>query len=211
MYRTQYISWFSSKKLALCLFFIVLSISLLPAQEREDKAVSETTKDTGHVHSPKLAMYMSAVLPGAGQVYNKRYWYFKVPAIYIAGGLALYSTFYHSDRYHIFKNAYNSKYRDANFELVGYEGYTLEQYKSIKDQYRRYRDLSVIGLVLVYVYNVLDAVVYGYLFDFDVSDDLSLRLEPAVLPNIQHRLPQRTMASQWQAQTQVGFKCTLSF
>jgi hypothetical protein len=152
---------------------------------------------------------MSAVVPGSGQFYNKVYW--KIPVIYVGGGALLYSTLYNSDNYHIYKNAYNDLYADPDLVIEGMEGLSLDQLKSIKDQYRRYRDLSVIGLGLLYVLNIVDAAVDGYLFDYDVSDDLSLRIEPTVLPYAMQANVQSTMASQWKAQNQFGLRCTINF
>jgi len=168
-----------------------------PQIEGEVVEVKDTTK-----HSPKRATLMSTIIPGAGQFYNKKYW--KIPIIYIAGGAMVYSALYNSVGYHSYRNAYNHLYENPDDPMEGFEGYNLEQLKSIKDQYRRYRDLSIIGVTLLYVLNIVDATVDGYLFDYDVSDDLSLRLEPSIMGTYYN-------TGTFKASNQFGFKCTLNF
>lgn len=173
------------------LLLFIFNTSLINAQ-----GTRSTLADTSKVHSPQLATLFSAIVPGAGQVYNKKYW--KVPIIYAVGGALIYSTIFNHQKYNDFLGAYTYLLETDN-EQKGFENYPLDQLKSIKDQYRRYRDLSVIGLGLLYVLNIVDATVDGHLFDYDVGDDLSLRIEPNIMKN---------PISQSQ---QLGFKCTLNF
>ncbi len=72
----------------------------------------------------------------------------------------------------------------TNSEFAGL--YSVDNLIVLKDFYRRNRDLSAIGLVLVYAANIVDAYVYGQFFNFDVSDDLSLHIQPYVVPQIQN-------------------------
>ncbi len=153
-------------------------------------------------HSPRLATWLSVIVPGAGQFYNKSYW--KIPVIYAAGGALVYSTIQNSNGYHSFLNAYNHLYENPSSPMEGFENYSLDQLKSVKDQYRRYRDLSVIGLVLLYTMNIVDATVDGYFFDYDIGDDLSFRIEPRIM-NSYYR------ANTFKASQQYGFKCTINF
>lgn len=122
--------------------------------------------------SPKKAALYSAILPGAGQVYTKKYW--KVPIVY--GGLV--TSFY-------FINENNSKYieyREA--ALLSHEtgenqlGYSYSELKTLKEHYRRNRDLSYFSFVGVYILNIVDASVNAHLFSFDVSDDISMNIQP---------------------------------
>lgn len=184
------------------LFFLPIfltsnSIYSQELQDGEEVVEVDTTK-----HSPKLATILSATLPGAGQFYNKMYW--KIPIIYVAGGAMVYSAIYNSAGYHRYKDAYNHLYESPDDPMKDFEGYNLEQLKSIKDQYRRYRDLSIIGITLLYVLNIVDATVDGYLFDYDVSDDLSLRVEPSIM-NTYYQ------SSSFKANQQYGFKLTVHF
>ena len=191
------------------LFILALSFfNFSDAQEIEEVKIEPQQEETSVVidtvrkHSPKLATWMSVIAPGAGQFYNKSYW--KIPVIYIAGGALVYSTIQNSNGYHEYKNAYNQLAEDEDNPMEGYEMYTLDQLKSVKDQYRRYRDLSAIGLVLLYVLNIVDATVDGYFFDYDVSDDLSLRIEPSIMNTYSQN-------STLKANQHYGLKCTINF
>ena len=122
--------------------------------------------------SPKKAALYSAMLPGSGQVYTKKYW--KVPIVY--GGLV--TSFY-------FINENNSKYikyREA--ALLSHEtsenqlGYSYSELNTLKDYYRRNRDLSYFSFIGVYILNIVDASVNAHLFSFDVSDDISMNIQP---------------------------------
>ena len=122
--------------------------------------------------SPKKAALYSAILPGAGQVYTKKYW--KVPIVY--GGIV--TSFY-------FINENNSKYieyREA--ALLSNEtgenqlGYNYSELKTLKEYYRRNRDVSYFIFVGVYILNIVDASVNAHLFSFDVSDDISMNIQP---------------------------------
>lgn len=133
-------------------------------------------------HSPKKAVIYSAILPGLGQVYNKKYW--KVPIIYGAAAGLVYST--------QFSNKYYKQYL-ADYKIVSnpdtniskqYTGpYNKENLILIKDFYRRNRDLSIIGVFVLYGLNIIDAYVDAQLFNFDVSDNLSLKFSPYIAPN----------------------------
>lgn len=188
-----------------CVFILLLTFSLagfnkLEAQNSEPEGNQIVVEDTTYKHNPRLGAWMSTVLPGSGQLYNKKYW--KIPVIYIAGGALVYSTLYNSEKYHLARNAYIMALRDdIHPDFIGYDS---EQLKSIKDSYRRYRDLSIIGLTLLYVINIVDATVDGYLFDYDVTDDLSLRVEPSIMNN--YYQPKSMSAVQ-----QFGLKCTIRF
>lgn len=141
-------------------------------------------------HSPKKATLYSAVLPGLGQVYNKKYW--KVPIIY-AGAAALGYTLGFNQR--LFTQHKNELiYRQqGQFNLLdpSLDRYSDANLVELQDFYRRNRDLSYIGMFLLYALNLIDAAVDAHFFDFNVDNDLSMRLKPdlfytgtAVLPMI---------------------------
>jgi hypothetical protein len=146
--------------------------------------------DTTKKHSPRRAAIYSAVLPGLGQVYNKQYW--KVPVIYAGGAVAGYLIYYN---YSVYNNLHKAfRYRkdslpDTNREKftvktisgnlnVDLENFSDGEVLDLQNTYRRDLDLSVLLAFGIYALNIVDAVVYGHLYDFDVSDDLSLRLQP---------------------------------
>jgi hypothetical protein len=148
------------------------------------------------IHSPRKATIYSAVLPGLGQVYNRKYW--KVPLIYIGFGTIGYFITWNNDNYQLFKTGYqhltdgNPETQDyLKIEAVRRNNYDLDnpnQYNNLKtalsrqqDYYRRNRDLLIISFAAFYGLNIIDASVDAHLFDFDISDDLTLKWEPAMM------------------------------
>lgn len=123
------------------------------------------------------ATIMSAVIPGLGQVYNKKYW--KVPIIY--GGLltAGYFLKINRDAYLDFKTAYIAEV-DADSTTFAHINLPEAGLLSYMEFYRTRMEICYIALGLLYVLNVVDATVDAHLFTFDVSDDLSLRIMPEI-------------------------------
>jgi hypothetical protein len=143
---------------------------------------SDTTVLTDRRHSPNRAANMSALVPGLGQAYNKKYW--KIPVIYVAGGALVYAISYNNRNYKKYLNAYrldSDVDPGNNSEFSGI--YTPENLITLKDYYRRYRDLAAISLVVLYAANIIDAYVDAHFFYFDVSDDLSMRIDPFFVPS----------------------------
>ena len=139
----------------------------------------EPVRDTLESHSPTKAILFSAVLPGAGQAYNKKYW--KIPIIYAGLGVLIYTIDYNSKNYRTFKNAYIARTDADSLTTDNYPRYTDDNLRSLFQYYRRNRDLSYILAGALYVLNVLDAYVDAELFHFDVSDDLSLLSTPFIM------------------------------
>jgi len=123
-------------------------------------------------HSPPRATILSAVIPGLGQAYNRKYW--KIPIIYAAGtGLYLYFD-YANTRFNLFKDTYETEFAkgpDADQNVMNWA-------VANRDLWSKRRGYSVIFMGLLYVANVVDAMVDAYFLSFDVSDDLSMRIEP---------------------------------
>ena len=130
-------------------------------------------------HSPHKASVYSAVLPGAGQVYNKKHW--KVPIIYAALGSAAYFTYDNGQRYKQYRDAFQLRQDDQIDEYYGV--YTDSQLITIMEYYERNKELSIIMTVAVYILNIVDASVDAHLFDFDVSEDISLKTTPKLIQN----------------------------
>lgn len=125
-------------------------------------------------HSPKKAAWMSALLPGLGQIYNNKIW--KVPLIYGGAGIIYYFYDMNASLYNEFKNAYTDF---TNGEINQYNGYDkAKELKAAKDYYRRNRDLNLILFAALYLANILDATVDAHLYNFDVSKNLSLEIKP---------------------------------
>lgn len=164
-------------RLFFTIFFAFLLVKHSTSQVADTATVPLQNNSTEKPHFPKKAALMSAILPGLGQAYNKKYW--KMPLIY-AGFTGLgYAFAYNQTRYAKYRDAY--KYRidgDATTvdQYVGY--YSDKNLFDLQQFYHRYRDLSLIGAGLLYVLNIIDASVDAHLFTFDVSDDLTLNIKP---------------------------------
>jgi hypothetical protein len=131
------------------------------------------------IHNPRKAAILSAVLPGAGQFYNEKYW--KIPIVLAGiGGMAY--LFQNNDiKFRNFRKAYILRVDDDPFTKDQYEGlYSEDNLLLYLEQFRRNRDLCAIGLIAFYVLNIVDANVDAHLYTFDVSDDLSLNIVPDI-------------------------------
>ncbi len=132
-------------------------------------------------HSPRKAVMYSLICPGLGQVYNHKYW--KLPIIYGAGGAFAYFVIYNQNKYKKFRDTRNNNEGAQPNETFWIDGYPY-RYSVLgrgRDYYRRYRDLSIAGLGAIYLLNVIDAMVDAYFFNYDISDNLSLKMEPALI------------------------------
>ena len=158
-----------SKKIFLFIFCFFL-ISFANAQDL-----------TEPIQSPRKAAILSSTLPGLGQIYNKKYW--KIPIIY--AGL-LTSAYYINDnnvQYKLYKDAY-LKRLDNNPDNDNFVGeYSSGDLLILKDFYRRNREISILCFVGTYIINVLDASVDAHLFDYDISEDISLHMTPTSTTN----------------------------
>ncbi|WP_439181700.1 DUF5683 domain-containing protein [Carboxylicivirga taeanensis] len=189
------------------LAFITLSVSL-KAQKTEafvtqgDTAVLQGTVVNAPViekkHSPHKASFYSAILPGLGQAYNKKYW--KIPILYAGIGGVGYAIHFNSKYYKKYKAAYrdfiirdpgNKSYLEflpptmTEGQIYGeHEQWFKEALNSKKQYYRRYRDLSYIGMVGIYVLQIVDAAVDAHFYNFDISDDLSMQVQPSMMPPV---------------------------
>lgn len=130
-------------------------------------------------HSPKKASILSAVLPGAGQIYNRKYW--KAPIVWAGLGTAVYFISENSREYERYRSAYIALVDNDPNTVDEFNGqYRPEQVLNVTDTYRRWRDLSYIGFGVVYMLNVVDASVDAHFVRFDVSRELSMRMGPSL-------------------------------
>lgn len=163
---------------------------------------------------PKRAMWLAVVLPGAGQIYNRKYW--KLPIVY--GGFlgCAYAWRWNNQMYRDYSQAYMDIMDDdpstQSYNEFLHLGATINEsnlaryqnlFKKRKDYYRRYRDLSIFCLIGVYALSIIDAYVDASLSQFDISKDLSLRIEPSVINNHTSANPVRSSA--------LGLQCSLNF
>ncbi len=125
-------------------------------------------------HSPRKATILSAVLPGAGQFYNKKYW--KIPVVYAGIGVLTYIVVDNQNKFNNYKDAYLLR-KDGGTDKY-YNVYNENALISLMDRHRRNRDIFAFGTLLIYILQIVDANVDANLYDFDVGDDLSLRICP---------------------------------
>ncbi len=161
-----------------------------------DAAVNYSTND---VSSVKKATTLACIFPGAGQIYNRSYW--KVP--FVVGGFAsmIYCIDWNNRGFQRFKKAYAllADYEQhpenyPNGPTDEFRGrYSADFIKNLRDNYRRNRDLCIILSGALYVLQIIDAHVDAHLKDYDISDDLSMNLEPLVdytyVPTLQSNRP----------------------
>ena len=167
---------FSIKIILLCavVYYITLSNQMF-AQNNDNIDTTTYVKK----HSPKKATIYSAVLPGLGQAYNKKYW--KIPIVYTGFGILSYFIITNHSEYLKFREAYD--YVNVGDTTIPINNdyiykYSIDQLSKARDYYRRNMEFSMILTGFWYILNILDASVDANLFDYDISDDLSLHLEP---------------------------------
>ena len=148
------------------------------AQKKVDSEKSTTDSSASvkkkSTHSPLKAAVFSSVVPGLGQIYNRKYW--KVPVLATAGAGLVYGYSFNQSNYTKFKNELIYRQKNQAISNLDLERYSDSDLNELQDFYRRYRDLTVIGMALLYAVNIIDATVDAHLYDFNVSDDLSLQL-----------------------------------
>ena len=157
-------------------------------------------KEEPKIHSVGKAAAYSAILPGLGQAYNRKYW--KIPIIYAGFGLLGYFVVTNNTEYKDFKEAYVYVANADTFEIDNpyIDKYNQSQLKEAMDYYRRNRDLSIILGGLWYTLNILEAYVDAHFFDYDISEDLTLSIRPSTVFN-----PYTPV------QPSAGFKLSLKF
>ena len=162
----------------------------------------------------KRALWLSIVLPGAGQIYNHKYW--KLPIFY--GGVVgcVYAMTWNNNMDRDYSQAYMDLV-DNNPSTQSYnqflhlgnkitpenEARYEEIFRKRKDRYRRWRDLSVFSLIGVYALSIIDAYVDASLSDFDISKDLSMHIQPTIINNQLNSNPLNSGA--------IGLQCSLNF
>lgn len=147
---------------------------------QDEKPPAGTKKDSLKPHSPHKATIYSLILPGLGQVYNKKYW--KVPVIYAGFGVLGYFIKTNTDEYHKFRDAYKYVVNEETGPIDNpyVDRYEEDALKRGRDYYRRNMEVNYIFTTFWYIINVLDATVDAHFYDYNVNDNLSLELGPAI-------------------------------
>ena len=161
----------------ICLCLVLMAMS---AQAQYSPLVDTTTvdaEDLRAIHSPRKATIRSAILPGWGQAYNKKYW--KIPVVYAGIGTCVYFIDWNHQNVKKYKEAVIAL-QDDDPLTVNTTGEPDELMDDFLDLHRRWRDLSYMSLGAVYILNIIDANVDAHLFHFDVNEDLSASWSPGL-------------------------------
>lgn len=167
--------------------------TIVPDAEKTDTVVNTMITDSVRVSAkdtvkkkivfepnPKKAGLYSAILPGTGQLYNRQYW--KLPVIYAGLGAAAYFINDNYKAYNRYRTAYIATI-DSDPKTISTEPYDSNQLKQLQDQFKQYVDLTVLLTSVGYIIQVMDAVVFAHLKNFDVSRDITMRMRPTTMPN----------------------------
>lgn len=161
------------------LFFLIGTVSLFAQTKNETVLVVKDTSKLQEIDplTPAKAAFYSAILPGLGQAYNKKYW--KIPLVYGAIGTSLYFYIDNNNKYRDYRNAYKRRLEGYNDDKYQF----LDESRLVAGQkfYQRNRDLSALFVVAFYALNIIDANVDAALIQFNVNERLSMR--PEVYPN----------------------------
>ena len=159
----------------LLLVFLLGTPTLFAQVKKAELLVAKDTLKYKEINplAPAKAAFFSAILPGLGQAYNKKYW--KIPLVYGGIGAGLYYYSVNNTKYNNYRNAY--KRRLAGYDDDQYQ--YLDNSRLISGQrfYQRNRDMSVLVAVGFYVLNIVDANIDAHLMQFNVNDKLSFRPE----------------------------------
>lgn len=187
----------------LLVFFLVVASYSVYAQKTDSTTTWKVTvgdsakkdslaylKSPKQEHPPKKAAILSACIPGAGQIYNGNWW--KAPIIWAGFGGLGYAFAWNNHQRSIYNTALHNRFDGdtATVDLL-YPRYSTGDLTTLKDYYQRYRDLSAIGMVVLYTLNIVDATVDAHLWHFNqkMGDDLSLHLSPIAYPTAQGFYP----------------------
>lgn len=171
----------------------VLSDSLV---ERKEAQLSERTQVVAPVTrsmqdepeikkpfqpNPKKSALFAAIVPGTGQIYNRQYW--KVPVVYGLAGVAVYFLVDNTTQYRKYRKAYVSRLTNPAYvdEYTGVR--TINDLQTLQDYYKKNLDLTYLLTGVGYALQVIDALAFAHLKNFDVSPNLSMRMAPVAAPN----------------------------
>lgn len=190
----------------------------LPISINDSSVVVKIPRDwSTWTPKPQKALWMALVIPGGGQIYNRKYW--KLPLVY--GGMmgCLYAMTWNNTMYKDYSQAYID-IMDSDPNTQSYNNFlhlgntidesNMERYKTIfkkrKDKYRRWRDMSFFCLLGVYALSVVDAYVDAELSEFDISKDLSMKVRPTIMQNKSTFTSANPLDN-----SSVGLQCSLNF
>ncbi|MEJ6736692.1 MAG: DUF5683 domain-containing protein [Flavobacteriales bacterium] len=175
--KTRSNIFFNKNVVVFILFFSITSVTSAQAS-KQNTVLSDTLKiELIKPHAPKKAALFSAIVPGLGQVYNKKYW--KMPIIYTAIGTSIYFGVSNQRSFKQYKTAFTNRLDNDITTLDEFNGLLTDAgLEANIDFYQRNRDLAFIVAGIFYVLNIVDAAVDAHLFNFPKNDNLSFNLQP---------------------------------
>jgi hypothetical protein len=152
-------------------------------QEAPDDSIARKKETDKKIYSvPRRASIMSAIIPGLGQAYNKRYW--KIPVIYVVMGGFGYLHYVSNTKFTTYRQALRYSEDNNGIWVLDNVPYTTTDLQELKKYYKKLRDIGAIGMGFMYLLNIIDANVDAHLRTFDVSDDLSMNIRPWIIPGM---------------------------
>lgn len=162
-------------------------------KEKEEYEISRINLESpAWEPEPRMAVWMSLLIPGGGQIYNRKYW--KLPIVYGGYVGCIYALTWNQSTYKDYQKAYidimdndpgTKSYEDflpPHYEIdTSMEDWLKDVFKQRKNKYRRYRDLSIFSFIGLYAVAAIDAYVDAELSHFDISNDLSINLQPNLM------------------------------
>ncbi len=176
------------KNSSLLIIFFIISFQIFGQESTPDSSVLDVTE-------PSRAAFYSAVLPGAGQAFNKKYW--KIPIVYAAIGTSIYSYNFNQKKYWSYRNSYKS--RKAGYSDDEYQNLILDDDRLLDGAkfHKKNRDLSMVFIVGFYILNILDANIDSHLKQYNVNENLTIK--PYIESNSETRI------------NSIGFSLNLKF
>jgi hypothetical protein len=162
-------------KYILITFTLLTFVGSTLAQQIDTTAAKPVAKPLEDNRPKKATLY--ALIPGGGQIYNKSYW--KVPVIYVGYGVLVYSYMFYSNEYNLVREAYKQTINGETVTNPDYANVPEDMLYNLRESYRKNRDLSAIGIAGWYALGIIDAAVEAHLKEFDVGDNLSLKVKPS--------------------------------
>ena len=176
------------KNSLILIIFFIISFQTFGQESKPDSSVLDVTE-------PSRAAFYSAVLPGAGQAFNKKYW--KIPIVYAAIGTSIYSYNFNQKKYWSYRNSYKS--RKAGYSDDEYQNLILDDDRLLDGAkfHKKNRDLSMVFIVGFYILNILDANIDSHLKQYNVNENLTIK--PYIESNSETRI------------NSIGFSLNLKF
>jgi len=156
--------------------FFIVSFNFYSQADSLRQDSVKPKKNKAVYSNARKATIMSALVPGLGQIYNKKYW--KVPIIYAGLGGFGYMFYENNIKYKYYRSALLLSVDNGGFAVADNINYSTEDLQKLKLNYKKYRDFAVMGIGIFYLLNLIDANVDAHLKTFDVSDNLSMNINP---------------------------------